>query len=356
MTASPPGPERRYRRLLWAYPGPYRRRHGTEIVTTLLELAESGSGRPSRAQALHLVACGIRQRFRLPARRPLAWVAAGLAAIALGGLGAAGGTWLGWRTATPVPTGAEMRTLTAAMAGSGSEVRVFPWQTAMSGPVVGSTSTGRGSYNADRIRAALSSAGWRVTTFTETTGRLVVDLSKDPHVEVPTRSVRFRATKDGLSLDGDSTTVVGGAGYGVDRRITQRMDIWAVDTGTVRPLTIAGLLVGMLAGWLLTAAVTGRTRHSDRAHRTAATVPGILTLAAAVVPALDFYRGLHQVLSYHSGSSPYIVHSPHGQLPTNLVLATTSIALLALAAAVLIATRGDRTGPDPTAGEPAPST
>ncbi len=42
MTASPAGPERHYRRLLWAYPGPYRRRHGAEIVTTLLDMAESG--------------------------------------------------------------------------------------------------------------------------------------------------------------------------------------------------------------------------------------------------------------------------------------------------------------------------
>jgi len=35
----------RYRRPLWAYPGHYRRRHGDEIVTTMLDQAEAGHGR-----------------------------------------------------------------------------------------------------------------------------------------------------------------------------------------------------------------------------------------------------------------------------------------------------------------------
>ena len=63
--------ERRYRRLLWAYPRSYRDHRGAEILTTLLEMAEDG-----RKPGVHLVLAGLRQRFRLPARRPLAWVAA----------------------------------------------------------------------------------------------------------------------------------------------------------------------------------------------------------------------------------------------------------------------------------------
>ena len=52
--------ERRYRRLLLAYPGGYRRRHGDEIITTLLELAEAGGGRWQGWQLLAggLTACG----------------------------------------------------------------------------------------------------------------------------------------------------------------------------------------------------------------------------------------------------------------------------------------------------------
>ncbi len=93
------GAERRFRRLLRAYPRAYRDSHGAEILTTLLDLAEAGRGRPGPGQLLHLVLCGLRQRFRLPAGRPAAWMAALLAAVALGAFGSAAGTWVGWQAA-----------------------------------------------------------------------------------------------------------------------------------------------------------------------------------------------------------------------------------------------------------------
>jgi hypothetical protein len=338
--------------MLWAYPGPYRRRHGAEIVTTLLEMAESGHGWPAMAQALHLMACGVRQRFRLPAGRPLALVAAVLAAIALGAFGAAGGTWLGWQTAASVPSGDEACTLTAALAGGDrSDVAVHPWTTAMGGPVVGTRTTGEGSTSADRVRTALASAGWRITTSTETTGRLAVNLAEE--VEVPTRGVQFAATKDGLALTGDSMTVVGGAEYGLDGRVDQRLDVWAVETGAVRRLTIAGLLAGMLTGWLVTSALAGRVRQSGPAYRSAVTALGATAVAAAIVPTVDLYGRLHRVLSYDTGApNPYIVDGPGGHLPAGLVLAGTGVALLALAAAALLAVRGTRTGSGPAGPEP----
>src|SRR5262245_26491830 len=113
VTAMTARHERRFRRLLWAYPGDYRRRHGAEIVTTLLEMAEAGQSRLSVGPALHLVACGIRQRFRLP-RRPFPVLAAVLAAVALGALGAVSGTWLGWQTAAPVPSVGDAGALSSA--------------------------------------------------------------------------------------------------------------------------------------------------------------------------------------------------------------------------------------------------
>ena len=70
--------ERHFQRLLRAYPRSYRDRRGAEILTTLLEMAEDG-----RRPGLHLVLSGLRQRFKLPAGRPLAWVAALLAAAVL---------------------------------------------------------------------------------------------------------------------------------------------------------------------------------------------------------------------------------------------------------------------------------
>jgi len=357
MTAAPAAHERRYRRLLWAYPGSYRRRHGAEIVTTLLELAESGPGRPTAAQALHLVACGIRQRFRLPAGRPLAVLTAVLAAIALGALGGAGGTWLGWQTATPVPSGDEVRALSAAIAGDPGEIHVYPWKTATNGSVVAATTQGGAPYSAERVRTALTSAGWRITTFTETPGGVVVDFSTNPHTEAAARFIRFAATKDGLSLTGDSMTVAGGADYGIDGPIDQRLDVWADTPAALLPLAIAGLLLGVLAGWLLAAALAYRIRQLRRVHWTAVAALGAAAFTAAVFPAFDLYRNLYQVLVYDSGApNPYIVYGPSDQLPAGLVPACIGVGLLALAAAVLITAAGARTDPDPTTQDPAPST
>jgi hypothetical protein len=253
--------ERYYRRLLWAYPGAYRRRHGAEIVTTLLEMAEDRPGRPTAGQTLHLVACGLRQRFRLPARRPLAWVVALVAAVALGAAGATVGTWLGWQTAARMPSWSETSVLTTATAGL-PWASVERWTTAMNGPGVNSTISGTGTYDAERVRSALTADGWRITRFTEQDEKFAVEppITKikvsggrdvvvlDPGKNVPAKQAQFVATRDGLTLTGGTDTVIGGAQYGVDGRTFLSLDITADDTGAVRPLTIAGLLAGVLTG------------------------------------------------------------------------------------------------------------
>ena len=346
--------ERRYRRLLWAFPGPYRRQHAAEIVTTLLDLAESGHGRLTAVQALHLVACGIRQRFRLPAGRPLAAIAAVLAAIAVGALGSAAGTWFGWWTASSVPSNQAMRDLTANLVGGGGDVSVFPWQTAMKGSVVGTTATVHSASSADRVRTALTDAGWRITTFTERTSATPVDLTKDPSVTVPTRFLYFRATKDGLSLTGSSWSVIGDARHPVGEETEQRLDVWANETAAVRPLTITGSILGAVAGWLLAAALAYRVRSSGRYRRSVLTTLVAAALAAAVLPVFALYRSLYQVLSYDSGApNPYIVDSPSEQTPADLVRTCAAVGLVALTVALLIARRGTRTDPDPTGHEPA---
>ncbi|MEV4823912.1 hypothetical protein [Micromonospora sp. NPDC049274] len=85
-----PDLERSYRRLLWAYPGFYRRERGLEVLTTLLDAAEPGQVRPSRGEAAHLLVSGLRYRFVPPT-----WIgrlATGLvaiwAAVVLSGAGA----------------------------------------------------------------------------------------------------------------------------------------------------------------------------------------------------------------------------------------------------------------------------
>jgi hypothetical protein len=327
----------RYRLLLWAYPGHYRRRHGAEIATTLLEMAEAGRLGPG--QTLHLVVCGLRQRFRLPTGRPLAAIAAVLAAVALGALGTAGGTWVGWQTAASIPSDTELRALTAATSGIGPDgIPLSPWKTEMQGPAVSARATGDVPYSAERLRTGLTSAGWRITTFTETTGWIMTDMLADPPERAPVRDIYFTATKDELSLVGNSSTVVGGAEAGVDQRADQGIDVWVKEASGVLPLTIAGLVLGMLAGWLVTAALAYRIRQSSPARRAGASALAAVAVVVAAVPAVNFYRGLYLVLIYDSGApNPYNGVGPNALLPTSLVLACIGAGLVALAAAFVVA-------------------
>ncbi len=101
--------ERRYRRLLVAYPAGYRDRRADEIVGTFLDAAPPGRRRPSLADAADLVAGGLRQRIgpgtaeELAAGRQLA----GPVALALAA-GLAGFLWL---TVEPVPDAGRYLTL-----------------------------------------------------------------------------------------------------------------------------------------------------------------------------------------------------------------------------------------------------
>jgi hypothetical protein len=329
--------ERRYRRLLRAYPRAYRNHRGVEMVTTLLEMAEAGHGRPGRGQALHLVLCGLRQRFRLPAGRPLAWVAALLAALVLGAFGAAGGTWLGWRAAASVPSDRELRALNAAMTGMPAPAAVYHEVSAMKGPDAVIRADGTSDYSAERVRAALTSAGWRITSFRERGGAIVVGFENGlaEVVSIPTRDCDYTAIKGGLKLRGDGSVITGGADRGMAGRASYRTDVWPREAAAVRPLTIAGLVGGALAGWLLAAAFAYRVRGSGRLRRWVATVLSTVAFAAAAVPAYAQYRDAYQVMVYPHGSPiPYLVYSPGDELP---VLKWTVIALLAVVAALVAA-------------------
>jgi hypothetical protein len=112
--AGDPRLERRFRRLLLAYPGRYRRRLGAEMVTTLLEMSGPGQDRPSRADVKDLIRGGLRQRFRLPAGRPLTILAAVLCAVIGGALGAAAGSWAGTLTFAGLPDEAGLTTIAVA--------------------------------------------------------------------------------------------------------------------------------------------------------------------------------------------------------------------------------------------------
>ncbi|GAB1693587.1 hypothetical protein [Krasilnikovia sp. M28-CT-15] len=355
MTASLTRHERRYRRLLWAYPGPYRRQHGAEIITTLLDMAEAGYGGPTAAETLHLVACGIRQRFRLPLRRPFAVLAAVLAAIVLGGAAGLGGTWLGWQTAAPFPSDGQVRALTGAVLGSDPrQVPVQAEKTEMHGPVtVARVLTVMSPYSPDRVRAAIAADGWRLTSFTARPTRQIVGeqdwdsftgfFDDARAISVGQTELHFTGAKDGLTLDGTITTVVDGNRYMANDTTDARVDVWALAPPAVRPLTVAGLLLGALAGWLFVAALTARVRQAGRAHRAAVAVLGVTAVLAAVAPTLDLYCDLYKVWVYDSTTQPYVMYTLSDQLPEYLVPAGTVLAVVSLASAVLSLSGGSRT-------------
>ncbi|GAA1819931.1 hypothetical protein GCM10009682_45540 [Luedemannella flava] len=57
---------RRYGRLLWAYPAWHRRELGPGLLTTMLDAAAPGQGRPTGADVVDLVLGGLRCRLGLP--------------------------------------------------------------------------------------------------------------------------------------------------------------------------------------------------------------------------------------------------------------------------------------------------
>jgi hypothetical protein len=96
--------ERSYRRLLWAYPRFYRRHRGLEMVTTMLDAAEPGQTRPTRAEVRHLLLSGLRCRLVPPG-----WagkIAAGIVtlwvAVVLSGVGAYV-VWNSWQPGSLQP-------------------------------------------------------------------------------------------------------------------------------------------------------------------------------------------------------------------------------------------------------------
>ncbi|MGN9909767.1 hypothetical protein ACTMTJ_19660 [Phytohabitans sp. LJ34] len=107
--------ERRYRRLLRAYPPAYRRTRGEVLVGVLMDAAPPGRTRPTLREAANLVRHGLRARLGRPASRTVA-VWATLTAAICGLFTAAVATRLAWETGRPMPDRAETAAILAEVA------------------------------------------------------------------------------------------------------------------------------------------------------------------------------------------------------------------------------------------------
>ncbi|GIM96160.1 hypothetical protein [Paractinoplanes toevensis] len=330
--------ENQYRRLLLAYPGRYRRAHGAEIVTTLLEMAGDGQTRPTRSDAWHLFVSGVRQRFRLPAR-PLVWVAAALILLIGGGFGSAAGSWAAEQTFAALPGDTTLMALTHQAAGGGSQYgsarSSSPWWT----PTVTGVVDNPG-WDPEAARQTLAADGWRVGAIRDLDGAAYdTDPATGAMVEVPMRGTQFDTVRDGLLMRV--------TGYVTAGRGTISVMVSPADTGAMRPLTLAGVLLGLTAGWLLAAAGAYRLLgQPGPARRRVAAVLAGLAIVALIVPAFAFWVNLMRVL----GASGDVVQTVHSALnrspywsystPWMLVQLTVGGAVLAGVAWLVMGRRG----------------
>jgi hypothetical protein len=82
------------------------------------------------------------------------------------------------------------------MTGMPAPAAVYHEPSAMKGPNAFVRADGTSDYSAERVRAALTSAGWRITSFRERDGAILADLENGTkEVGIPTRFVFYTAIK-----------------------------------------------------------------------------------------------------------------------------------------------------------------
>ncbi|WP_328473963.1 hypothetical protein OHA21_13910 [Actinoplanes sp. NBC_00393] len=332
-----PALERTYKRLLRAYPPGYRRRHGREIVTTLLEMAEPGQQRPARAEMWHLLGSGIRQRFRLPAGRPLAWALAVLALLIGGAIGSAAGSWAAERTFAALPSDSattELQQLVAGGPGSTHITDSSPWW----GPTTLGHTELTGGWDAEQARQRLAADGWQVSEVQRPArDAVVIDANGQP-TGVSVTDYTFTAERDGVVLDVD--------GWSLPQVGTVSIQLWPAGNASLLPLIVIGGLAGMLAGWLIAAALIQRLRHSDPGRVRAAAALSTLAALVLAVPAAAFYGNVVRAFENRDlDGPPFTVHSaltpgPYWPFGPEWLTAAMFGAGVLLAVAVLVVSWG----------------
>jgi hypothetical protein len=270
--------ERQFRRLLLAYPRSYRRRHGEEILTTLMEAADGGRRRPSTAEARDLVTGGLRQRLRLPVGR-LMLLAAVLTALIAGGLGAGLGSLAGWHTAAGLPDAAAMRALAAPAIADDQHVEVFrqdnPFNQRSADAVADPYVDG---WTPQSVATRLTAAGWQVDPLrTDRTTGAHFTAGNDGSLEaVPLDRTRLIAVRDGLLVEVRGETLRGGPADLIGKSIVG-VTVSPARPAAAVPLTVAGTVLGLLAGWLLAARWGYRLRRLSLPRR----LPALVSAVAA---------------------------------------------------------------------------
>ncbi|MFV2103854.1 hypothetical protein [Micromonospora sp. LOL_024] len=334
-----------YRALLLAYPRRHRRRHGTEVITTLLEMAEPGQRRPRTGEAMHLIASGLRLRFRLPAGRPFMTIAALLTALTMGGFGAAAGSWLGAQTFADLPDEAGVARLTQ-LAGGVGEPSQYRVETNWHATRTNATEWVAATWDGEQVRQRFADEGWSVSELTAVSGLRVTVGADGTTTEVPLRGTQFDAESDGLVIQVHGLIADDGGGVSVDAG--------PMRTAAFLPLVVGGAAVGLVVGWLVAAAVAYRMAAAPPGRRVTASGLWGIALLALALPTVALHGNALRVfraggvdddgglLTVHSAFTPGEYYYPVG--PSWLVLGL-SVAGLGIAAAVILVARSGKHPP-----------
>ena len=300
--------ERWYRCLLWAYPVGYRRAYGEEILAMLMDSAEPGRRRPARADVADLARGAVRQWFRLPVG-PSAVVAAVLAAVVLGAVGAAAGSWAAWRT-NELPSDTEfLRTvetvagtpLTAAHVGRSDGPRELAPGASVS------TEQRFPNWTTEAAQERLRADGWtlvhadrsdKVYRFSGSEGRAdelypgavshELTLTRGGHL-IRIMAVTYPASGPEV------------AGTYLDTVIRTIGPSWQPAPA------LLGLLVGAVTGWLLTGWATYRLRRQTLPRRFTVLALWLTALGLAAYPTIGLYSTL---ITYASTDAPAAYQLP----------------------------------------------
>ncbi|MEU3457454.1 hypothetical protein ABZ671_28195 [Micromonospora sp. NPDC006766] len=284
--------ERWYRRLLWAYPIGYRRAHGQEILTMLMDSAEPGRRVPARADVVDLVRGAVRQWFRLPVGlSPV--VAAVLSAVVLGAVGAATGSWLAWQTAADLPSDTAALQITETAAGAPltaphvnrtDHVRAT-WRTV---DVSNPNEQPFPNWTIEAAQARLRADGWTIGAGDEYTTPDYRKYQGGRPAEVHQRSL---ATRDGLVLlvAARTSVVPDSTGTKLATSVYPTAPSW--EPGAI----LLGWLVGAVTGWLLTSWAAYRLRRRALPRRLAALALGLTALGLVAAPSIGLYKTLGEL-------------------------------------------------------------
>jgi hypothetical protein len=250
-----------------------------------MDAAAPGRDRPTGREVRDLIAGGLRQRFRLPVGRTMIAVAV-LAALVLGAFGAAAGSALGWATASAPPTDADLGAVTTVAAGEPTrwdvqrDAEVFGLRPRAIVPMAVPP-----GWTADAARQRLAADGWRVGPLRT----VVTTVHYDDGTTLPADDVSFVARRNGTEL------LVTGV---MERRYSPHGMVMAQPTEPrpVLPLTLAGLVAGLLAGWLLTARVGYRVRRLSPWLQMPPIIAATVAILALGLSGLMAYRAVGAML------------------------------------------------------------